>query len=56
MLEPAREGLRIAVVGAGISGLSAAYLLGRRHRVELFEKDRRSSRRCWRLAAWWRCS
>jgi len=41
MLEPVREGLRIAVVGAGISGLSAAYLLSRRHRVELFEKDRR---------------
>src|SRR5512144_2745210 len=41
MLEPVREGLRIAVVGAGVSGLSAAYLLSRRHRVELFEKDRR---------------
>lgn len=33
--------LRIAVVGAGISGLSAAWLLARRHHVELFEKDRR---------------
>ena len=32
---------RIAVVGAGISGLAAAYFLSRRHRVWLFEKDRR---------------
>lgn len=30
---------RIAVVGAGISGLAAAYFLSRRHRVWLFEKD-----------------
>lgn len=29
------------MVGAGISGLSAAYLLSRRHQVELFEKDPR---------------
>src|SRR5580765_3821813 len=31
----------IAVIGAGISGLAAAYLLSRRHRVQLFEKDHR---------------
>jgi predicted NAD/FAD-binding protein len=32
---------RIAVVGAGISGLAAAYFLSRRHHVWLFEKDAR---------------
>ena len=31
----------IAVVGAGIAGLAAAYFLSRRHRVWLFEKDAR---------------
>ena len=34
----------IAVIGAGISGLAAAYLLSRRHRVHLFEKERASGR------------
>jgi predicted NAD/FAD-binding protein len=39
---PARSsGLRIAVVGAGISGLSAAYLLSQRHEVALFERELR---------------
>lgn len=32
---------RIAVVGAGVSGLTAAYLLSRVHRVTLYEKDPR---------------
>jgi predicted NAD/FAD-binding protein len=32
---------RIAVVGAGISGLSAAWLLGTRHEVVLYERDTR---------------
>jgi predicted NAD/FAD-binding protein len=31
----------IAVIGAGISGLAAAYLLSRRHRVHLVEKEGR---------------
>jgi predicted NAD/FAD-binding protein len=33
--------LNIAVVGSGISGLSAAWLLSQRHRVTLYEADRR---------------
>ncbi len=33
--------LDIAVVGAGVSGLAAAWLLGQRHRVTLYEADAR---------------
>jgi len=33
--------LRVAVVGSGISGVSAAWLLGQRHDVVLFEKEDR---------------
>ena len=32
---------RIAVIGAGISGLAAAYFLSRRHEVSLFEREER---------------
>jgi len=37
----AAQGARIAVIGSGISGLSAAWLLGQRHEVTLFEADSR---------------
>src|ERR1700750_949658 len=32
---------KIAVIGTGISGLSAAYLLDRRHEVTVYEKNER---------------
>ncbi|MET4695669.1 NAD(P)/FAD-dependent oxidoreductase [Endozoicomonas lisbonensis] len=35
------HGLNIAVIGSGISGLSAAWLLSKQHNVTLFEKDDR---------------
>ena len=30
---------RIAIVGSGISGLTAAYLLGRKHDITVFEAN-----------------
>jgi predicted NAD/FAD-binding protein len=40
-VDEAIDRMRIAVVGGGISGLSAAWLLVRRHHVELFEREDR---------------
>ena len=38
---PSDVRLNIAVVGTGISGMSAAWLLSQRHNVTLYEQDRR---------------
>ena len=33
--------MKIAVLGAGISGLGSAYLLSKKHEVDLYEKEGR---------------
>lgn len=38
-MEPTDQSKKIAVVGCGVAGLTAAWLLSRRHEVHLFEKN-----------------
>ena len=44
MLNPERK--RIAVIGSGVAGMSAAWLLNRRHDVTVFEKESRIGGHC----------
>lgn len=44
--EPPASRLKIAVVGSGVSGLSAAWLLSARHAVTVFEENARLGGHC----------
>ena len=37
-----QKNVRIAIIGAGIAGISAAHILARAHEVTLFERSDRS--------------
>ena len=43
---PSERPLKIAVIGTGIAGLSAAWLLSRRHEITVFEADSRIGGHC----------
>jgi predicted NAD/FAD-binding protein len=43
---PIDRPLDVAVIGTGIAGLAAAWLIGTRHRVNVFERDRRIGGHC----------
>ena len=45
-MSSSRSSLNIAVVGSGVSGLAAAWLLSANHRVTLFEADQRIGGHC----------
>ena len=33
--------MRVAIIGSGISGLSSAFFLAKKHKVDIFEKNNR---------------
>src|SRR5579863_2014705 len=45
-MRPSSFPLAVAVVGSGVAGLAAAWLLQRRHQVTLYEKDAKLGGHC----------